>query len=638
MNKQEKLIVALLAVVLVGVLYWQNKQQKERVREYQEFMATNVVETVEAPEAPVLPTDTAITAPVEGTTTAEVAPLPAAPAELPSDTPEETAILENEALRLTVSSKGGAITKAAMLRYPRTEKSESGDVEELDFSQLPALSMDGIPGFGSVSDYAITRSEDGKEIKLVAEKEGLRLERTFAFNPEEESGSVPFYEMPLRALERLVSSKDTGYRLTVTDRFTNTGAAEAKLPARRVQLGAMTSPTSEDLQYIGVDARELNAKGKTVYTDYSAPQFNKLFGGSSGGGCAGGGGIPANAKKTETADLDGSYAWLAVRSRFFTQVLTPVESFNSLQLRASRTVPQDRSASTLESVGAGAGFAETMLAPGASVKSAYDLYLGPRKMANLRRLGAGQVRVTHLGFWRFFCELLLDILNLFYAIIPNYGIAIILLTALTRLLMHPLTKRQNESMKRMNLIQPKLKEIQELYKNDPQKLQRETMRLYQEYKVNPMSSCLPMLIQLPIFIAFFTMLRCAVELRFASFLWVGDLSMPENLFQDTFGFGINILPIAMAAGMYFQSKIMPSGGDAQQQRMMAVMMPIMMLFFFYKCASGLCLYWGASTLFAIVGMWWNKRKMKGAPGGSAADDIIMPPRETRQMRRAKGRE
>lgn len=637
MNKQEKLIVGLLAVLLVGVLYWQNTQQRKQRLEYEQFMATNVVEVA---EAPALPADTEISAAPETPATPETLATSATPAtsETPA-TPETTATLSNDALRLTLTSKGGAIKDAAILRYRRTQDAEADDAVALDFSALPALSLSNVPGFGPESDFALDVAEDGASATLTAEKDGVKLVRTITFASEDAPVSVPFYEKPLLAIERIVS-KDAGYRLAITDTFTNTGAADAALPARLVNLGSMVPGTSrEDMQYIGVDARERNAKGKTVYTDFAAQQFFKLFGGSAGGGCSGGGGIPTTAKKAESADLPGEYAWLAVRDRFFTQVLTPSEAFRSVNLRASRTVPQDNTtASGLESIGAGAEFAETTLAPGASVSTSYDFYVGPRKMANLRRLGQGQVRVTHLGFWRFFCELLLDILNVFYAVIPNYGIAIILLTALTRLLMHPLTKRQNESMKRMNAIQPKMKEIQELYKNDPQKLQKETMRLYQENKVNPMSSCLPMLIQLPIFVAFFTMLRCAVELRFAPFLWIGDLSMPENLFRATFGFGVNILPVVMAAAMYFQSKIMPSGGDPQQQRMMALMMPIMMLFFFYNCASGLCLYWGTSTLFAIVGMLWNKRKMKKAAAATGGDEIIVPPRETRQMRRSKDRE
>lgn len=639
MNKQEKLIVALLSALLVALLWWQNKAQRERMREYQEYMAAHP-EEAEALERPALPADTTLSAaddaetrvPVAGSDAPDAEPAAAEPA---GGKAEETFSLANEAMRLTLTSKGGAIKEAAMLRYRRTKDSDADDVEVLDFASLPALSIDGVPGFGTAADYAVEVAADGTSATLTAERGGLRLVRTVAFAPDAATGSLPFYERPLAAIERLVS-KDGGYRLAVTDTFTNTGAEAAALPARFVQLGSVRPVARDDMQYIGADARERDAKGKTVYTDYAAKPFYALFGGTAGGGCSAGG-IPPNAKKAASDDRPGDYDWLAVRSRFFAQVLTPSAPFGAVRLRASRTVPSDGSAAGIESLGAGAGFDAATLAPGESAAATYDFYVGPRKMANLRRLGMGQVRVTHLGFWRFFCELLLDILNLFYAVIPNYGIAIILLTALTRVLMHPLTKRQNESMKRMNAMQPKMKEIQALYKDDPQKLQRETMRLYQEYKVNPMSSCLPMLIQLPIFVAFFTMLRCAVELRFAPFLWVGDLSMPENLFRETFGFGVNLLPIAMAAAMYFQSKIMPSGGDPQQQRMMALMMPVMMLFFFYTCASGLCLYWGTSTAFAIAGMLWNKRKMDKAKAATGGDEIIVPPRETRQMRRSKDR-
>ena len=557
--------------------------------------------------------------------------------------PETTAVLSNEVLRLTLTSKGGGIREAAMLQYKAAVDSPEGEVATHDFSGAPALALDGNT-FGPGTDFDIAVAEDGRSATLTARSGGLELVRTLSFATNDVSvRGMPFYEYPLLWIERLTEKTDkriTGYRLEVTDTFRNVGDAAATLPDSRVCLGAMpiTSPR-DDMLYVGADTRGIGPKGKAVYNEYTAQRFYKLFGGNAGGGCSGGTFIPPNAKRTEAASEAGQYDWLAVRSRFFAQVLTPWKGFGALTLRATRTVPSDGAPAGLESVAADAQVLPAqVLAPGESVQTGYDFYIGPRRMANLRRLGMGQVRVTHLGFWRVFCEYLLDILNLFYAVIPNYGVAIILLTALVRFLMRPLTKRQNESMKRMNALQPKMKEIQALYKDDPQKLQRETMRLYQEYKVNPLSSCLPMLIQLPIFVAFFTMLRCAVELRFAPFLWISDLSMPENLFRAQLGFGLNLLPIAMCAAMYFQSKIMPSGGDPQQQRMMAIMMPAMMLFFFYTSASGLCLYWGTSTLFAIVGMWWQKRHMDPS-GGTNPDgvEVIAPPRETRQMRRAKDR-
>ncbi|MBT8042233.1 MAG: membrane protein insertase YidC [Kiritimatiellales bacterium] len=155
-------------------------------------------------------------------------------------------------------------------------------------------------------------------------------------------------------------------------------------------------------------------------------------------------------------------------------------------------------------------------------------------------------------------------------------------------------------------MQPEIKALQEKHKKDPQRLQQETMKLYKEKKVNPMGGCLPMFVQIPVFIALFTVLRNAIELRYSGFLWIADLSQPENLFAGMVPFigSLNILPIVMSASMIWQQKLSSPGAAAtpeqqQQQKMMMVMMPIMMLFFFYTMPSGLVLYWTTSNLLMI---------------------------------------
>ena len=162
-------------------------------------------------------------------------------------------------------------------------------------------------------------------------------------------------------------------------------------------------------------------------------------------------------------------------------------------------------------------------------------------------------------------------------------------------------------MKRMQEIQPELKVLQEKYKKDPQRMQQETMKLYKEKKVNPMGGCLPMFIQIPVFIALFTVLRNAIELRFADFLWIADLSTSENLFAGKIPFvgALNILPIVMSVSMIWQQKLTAPATaitpeQQQQQKMMTVMMPILMLFFFYTMPSGLVLYWTVSNLLMIA--------------------------------------
>ena len=268
----------------------------------------------------------------------------------------------------------------------------------------------------------------------------------------------------------------------------------------------------------------------------------------------------------------------------------------------------------------------------------YSLYVGPRKMSELRKEGRDHLAVMRFGTWSFFCRHLLDLLNAIHAVIPSYGLAIIILTVLVRLVLYPFTRKSMDSMKKMQELQPKVKELQKKYKDDKRKLQQEQMRLYAEAKVNPLSSCLPMLVQLPVFIALFMVLRTSVELRHESFLWIRDLSEPENLFRDTLGFGLNLLPIGMAVTMTLQSRLTPTAGDPSQQKMMTVLMPIMMLVMCYPFASALGLYWVVSQAIAIAAILRARRK--GRPASFTQPDgteVIPPERETRQMRRDRER-
>ena len=160
----------------------------------------------------------------------------------------------------------------------------------------------------------------------------------------------------------------------------------------------------------------------------------------------------------------------------------------------------------------------------------------------------------------------------------------------------------------------------------------ETSNLYKAEKVNPASSCLPMLIQIPVFIALFNVLRSAVELRYAPFLWIADLSEPEGLFASWFPFGgLNLLPILMAVSTALQSYFTPSTGDKKQQQMMMVMMPAMMLIMFYSFPSALSLYWFLSNIFSIVQMWLIRRQT-AAKTEALMPEVIDPP-QTRQMKR-----
>jgi YidC/Oxa1 family membrane protein insertase len=187
-----------------------------------------------------------------------------------------------------------------------------------------------------------------------------------------------------------------------------------------------------------------------------------------------------------------------------------------------------------------------------------------------------------------------------HGVIPNYGIVLIIFSVIVKIIVWPLTHKSHESMKRMQMLQPYLKELKEKYKKDMQRLQKETMKLYKEHKVNPMGGCLPVLIQMPLFIALFSVFRSTIELRGAPFIfWMKDLSAPDYVLHLPFsipmyGAAVAILPIIMGITTYFQSKISMTDPN---QKMMLYFMPVFLVAIFNKMPSGLTLYY---TLFNVL--------------------------------------
>jgi YidC/Oxa1 family membrane protein insertase len=438
----------------------------------------------------------------------------------------------------------------------------------------------------------------------------------------------------------------------VRDVFSRADGLPVAVPAFRVALGGIRSvaETDKDID-MGVDAA---LDGETPEQSLASkwrdgtPSLAGMFGASAGGGCSGGGsggGCAGGAGAVSPAaplsarfELAGTVGWIGVRERFFAQVLTPALPASGLATVVSRKPTAPGAPLALDALGAELHFGPQTRGDG-TLACDYSLYVGPRRMSELRKEGKDHLAVMRFGTWSFFCRYLLDILNAIHALIPSYGIAIIILTILVRLVLYPFTRKSMDSMKKMQELQPKVKALQEKYKDDKRKLQQEQMKLYAEAKVNPFSSCLPMLVQLPVFIALFMVLRTSVELRHESFLWIRDLSEPENLLRDTLGFGLNLLPIGMAVTMTLQSRLTPSAGDPSQQKMMTILMPIMMLVICYPFASALGLYWVVSQAIAIAALWRARRKGRPASFTQAdGSEVIPPERETRQMRRERERQ
>ena len=252
--------------------------------------------------------------------------------------------------------------------------------------------------------------------------------------------------------------------------------------------------------------------------------------------------------------------------------------------------------------------------PGQTGAREFRGYIGPKEPDRLTAAGAGLERAEALGYWwvtpltRGFTWLL----HVSYSAIPNYGVAIILLTLLVRLVTAPLTARQMRSMRRMSELQPKIKALQEKYKDDRQALSGEMMKVYRESGANPLGGCLPMLVQFPVFIGLYYALQSSIDLRQAPFVgWIHDLSVPEQLFMiPGLDVPLRLLPIVMGASMVLQQKLTPSTMDPAQARMMTTVMPVMFTVLFYQFPSGLVLYWLVSNLLAIGHQFILQRELR----------------------------
>jgi len=193
--------------------------------------------------------------------------------------------------------------------------------------------------------------------------------------------------------------------------------------------------------------------------------------------------------------------------------------------------------------------------------------------------------------WQGLIDLLANSINFFYNLSGNYGMAIILVTVAIRLILLPLTWSQSKSMRKMQLLQPEIKKLQEKYKNDKQKINEETMKLWKENNVNPAAGCLPFLVQLPVLWAFFIALREFDFIGAANFLWIQDLSLADPLY---------LLPILAGLTTYWQTKMTTSSSADSSQQWMVYLMPVFIAWISTQFPAGLSLYWVTSNLFSIA--------------------------------------
>jgi YidC/Oxa1 family membrane protein insertase len=308
--------------------------------------------------------------------------------------------------------------------------------------------------------------------------------------------------------------------------------------------------------------------------------------------------------------------WAAAHNQFFalmamTRTNEPAEQIiaRAVTLPAFANVQQLPGAPLPQGVQTELVYPAQTLSANSSVERQIVLFAGPKEYRTLAVIGEEYQNhadlIMQFGFFGFFAKALLLAMNWLHDVTTlGYGLVIVLITVIIKMIFWPLTAASTRSMKRMQALAPEVAVLKEKYKDDPQKFTQKQWELWKKNKVSPMGGCLPMLIQTPVFIGFFTMIRSAIELRGAHFLWASDLSKPDTLFTiPGTNFPFNLLPLLMGAVMVWQAHLQPPspGMDPSQAKLMRYM-PLVILIFLYNYSAGMALYMTVSNLLSILQM------------------------------------
>jgi YidC/Oxa1 family membrane protein insertase len=586
MDRTGIIVVSICAALLVMWFIEQTKvaqqQAQQQAQRQAQFAATNTATAAQRPPA------------APAATAAATAPT-AAPAAFDTNAPEQTIVLtngrpHNNWARYTFTSRGGGLQRVDLLDYPETisarwtrSKTASDSVASLNTgASVPVLAMLGDTNLIGDGNFTLTRTADGVRAEKILPA-GLSLAKEFHFS--------------------------SNYLVNASVTLKNERAQPVAVPAQEWVVGTATPMDVDDntFGYYGGALWFDGAKPTPVNLSYFNPSTTAFF-------------FFPRTPQTEFVGGASNVVWAATENQFFTLVAMPGQPAEKITARpvtlpAFANVEQAPGAPRPQGIQAMLVYPAQTLTANASVTRQIVFYAGPKEYRKLADIGEqfhnhadlamnfGSGFATFWGVGTFFAKILLLAMNTVHDVTKvGYGWAIVLITILLRALFWPLMASSTRSMKRMQALAPEVKALKEKYKDDQQKFVQKQMELWKRHKVNPMSSCLPMLIQMPVFIGFFTMLRSAIELRGAHFLWVADLSKPDTLFMiPGLNFPFNLLPLLMGGAMLWQSHLMPPspGMDPTQQKLMRYM-PLIFLVFLYSYSGGLALYMTVSTLLGVL--------------------------------------
>lgn len=496
-------------------------------------------------------------------------------------------VIENERIKVTLSSRGGAISKVEL-------KKESADVTKTqvvtfnsgnDESALAIAVKNLTTGKleAVLSEFVAQPGASANSITLVGSIDGARVERTFFFAAPKDGETIEAYSLRFATKVIPVAGKPAPSIWVSTGSWQPTEADSA----------------NQFLSVLTYDGDELTRVGLDIFSDSSG-----FFG------------LGSHKAQIEhpVASVAKPLLWVASGNQFFASIVHPRDA----QARGTRTevmvlpVPLEAGKRSLHA------FASWETVPAADLSRTLegDFFVGPKEYARVAALPDGQVAVLQfsklLGFISFgaICKLLLATLGGVHWLLEwsgswSWGWAIVLLTCLIKVITWPLTAIQMKSAKKMQKFAKPMQDIREKLKDNPEKMQKELMKLYTENKINPFSGCLPILIQMPIFFGLYTAFQTTVELRLQSFLWIHDLSAPDTIFEIG-GFPINVLPVLMGLTMWLSMRMTPMPSADGSQKTIFLMMTLLFPVICYPMPAALTLYMTIQNLLTILQTWLTK--------------------------------
>lgn len=522
---------------------------------------------------------------------------PGVPVWSPPEGPEQVVRLESPEAVYTFTSHGGGLKTVEL----------KGKLETVPCGRGKSVSSDTLA--------ALNR---GAPVPALAFFGGGVLEdaRPFAL---EQSGSVVRAEKALTNGLRIVKEFQvhSNHVVAATVRVENHGSVSVDLPAQEWVIGAATPMGPyDDGTYVRVEWYD---GGRTVSADRGWFANRSFF------GC-----FPGSPRLEYQSPGVSNVVWASVQNQFFTMVAVPQQTAFGLVARpVDLPAPADADQAidkrlNPKPVGYQTAlvYAPLAIPPGQALERQVEVFAGPKEYNALAKLGRNVDLVMGFGgFFGWFAKLLLTSMNGLHGLGLSYGLTIIAITVIIKILFWPLTQASTRSMKRMQALQPQMKALQEKYKGDPKKMNQKLMEFMKENRVSPLGGCLPILLQIPVFFGFFQMLRSAIELRGARFLWACDLSQPDTV-ALIFGFPLNPLPLIMGATQLWQMRLTPPspGVDPVQQKMMQYM-PLIFVFMLYNFSAGLALYWTVQNLLSILQMKLTKAAAP-APAAASAKPVV----------------